>query len=121
MNALRPILRKLPILASTTACLLLALLAPAWRELLRALDYQSLANCALPSALNLTARIGDGPSTHTLYVAHDLTPGCNVSASEPFTASLTFLNGGNTWLAVTPTTGTLQPASRNAEIGRAHV
>ena len=51
MNALRPILRKLPILASTTACLLLALLAPAWRELLRALHYQSLANCALPSEI----------------------------------------------------------------------
>ena len=105
---------NLPARLTTIACLMLALLAPGWRQLLRALDYASLANCALPAALNLTARIGDGPSTHTLYVAHDLTPGCNVTNSTPFTASATFLNGGDSWLTVTPASGTLQPASRNA-------
>lgn len=106
--------RKFALLAACTGCLLLTLLAPGWRGLLQALDYANLANCALPNSLNLTARVGDQPSSHTVYIAHNLSPGCDVAAAEPFTASVSALNGGDSWLSVAPASGTLQPTIRNA-------
>jgi uncharacterized protein (TIGR03437 family) len=114
MKARQIIARKLSLLAVSIVCGLVTLVSPGWRNNLRALEYLSLANCGLPNALQLTARIGDAPSTHSIYVGNDLTPGCSVTAPEPFTASVTYLNGGSNWLAVSPATGTLQQGVRNS-------
>lgn len=110
----RRVNRKVSLIAVSIACCLISLLTPGWRNSLRALDYVSLANCALPGTLQVSARIGDAPSTYSVYVGNDLIQGCNVTAPESFSVTVTYLNGGNNWISVAPASGTLQQGTRNS-------
>lgn len=99
--------------AISLALCLMALVLPGWRADLHAIDLNSLPNCAQPNSFQLTARIGDAPSTHSLFIGNSSVTGCSIDVPEPFTATIAYLNGGNNWLRVTPSTGTFQQGQRN--------
>jgi hypothetical protein len=106
--------RRVSLILVSLAILLASFLLTGRRATVQALDLASLANCALPAHLQLNARIGDAPSTHSLYVGNDFTPGCSVTTTEPFVATVSYLNGGTNWLALAPASGSLQPNQRNS-------
>lgn len=106
--------RRITLLAAAACVCLLLLVGSGWRSALHAIDRLALPNCALPASLQLTARTGDGPSTHSILVGNDFTPGCAVTVTEPYVATVSYLNGGNNWLSLSPATGNLQPGTRNA-------
>ena len=80
--------QRVAVVALSLVALLAGVLLPEKQNSAHAIDLVSLANCALPAQLQLSARIGDAPSTHAIFVGNDFTTGCAVTAPEPFIASI---------------------------------